>query len=223
MKLKSFFGVFILLLSMTSCIDIFDDITLHNDGTGTFKYHVNLSGSKVKINSILALDSIDGKKVPSIPEIKTEIARIKNILETKEGISNVSIESNFENFIFDIKCDFDQISSLEKAIKTIVQSENLVKNLENLNEDWFTWSEDKFIRNNPEFQFKKSFTPNEIELLSQGKYRSITRFDRTIDSFENSNSKVNPTKVAIAVSTSIYSLIQNSNLLENTIYLSPLK
>jgi hypothetical protein len=48
----------------------------------------------------LALDSLDGKKVPSIPEIKEKINRYKEILSQKEGISNVKVESDFTNFIF---------------------------------------------------------------------------------------------------------------------------
>ena len=74
------------LLSLTSCIEIFDDLTIHNDGSGTFKYNVNLSSSKLKINSILALDSLNGVKVPSIEEIKSEIARVKSKFEIKPGI-----------------------------------------------------------------------------------------------------------------------------------------
>ena len=50
-----------------------DELTIHDDGSGTLKYAINLSSSRVKVNSILALDSLDGKKVPSIEEIKTKI------------------------------------------------------------------------------------------------------------------------------------------------------
>ena len=41
------------------------------------KYTVNLSSSKVKIGSILALDSLDGKKVPSLDEIKQKVTEFK--------------------------------------------------------------------------------------------------------------------------------------------------
>ena len=62
-----------LILVLSSCVDIWDDIALHADGSGTYKYTVNMSASKVKINSILALDSVDGKRIPKLPEIKEKI------------------------------------------------------------------------------------------------------------------------------------------------------
>ena len=78
MKLKFIFLSLITLFTLNSCIEIFDDLTIHNDGTGTFKYNINLSSSKLKINSILALDSLNGVKVPSIEIVKSEIVRIKS-------------------------------------------------------------------------------------------------------------------------------------------------
>jgi hypothetical protein len=225
MNFKLVFGFLIVLFSMTSCIDIFDDLTIHNDGTGTYKYTVNLSASKLKINSILALDSLDGKKVPSIQDIKSEINRIKTTFEEKEGISNVVIESDYENFLFKIQCDFENVESLESAILSIIKTENLVKNLEYLAEGWFKFDANTFTRSIPSIYIEKSkeLNPTEIQSLTEGKYRSITRFDREIEKFENQNGKLNPSKTAIALQTNIYSLINNSKLLENTIYLSPLK
>lgn len=210
---------------MTSCIDIFDDLTIHNDGSGTYKYSINLSASKLKINSILALDSLDGKKVPAISEIKTEINRVKALFEAKDGISNVSIESDFENFLFKIQCDFENVTALENAILSIIKAENLVKNLEYLSDGWFKFENNKYERSIPSIYIEKikDLNPTEIQLLTEGKYRSITRFDREIEKFDNQNGKLNPSKTAIALQTNIYSLINNSKLLENTIYLSPLK
>ena len=106
MKLRLFFLSIFVLLSMSSCIDIIDDLTLKSDGSGSFKYTINLSESKIKINSILALDSIEGRRVPSIEEIKQKINHFKSKFETKQGISNLVVESNFTDFIFKIKCDF---------------------------------------------------------------------------------------------------------------------
>ena len=74
-----------LLFSMASCIEIWDDLTMHNDGSGTLRYKVNLSESKVKVNSILALDSLDGKKVPSIQEISSKVGDFARILDAQTG------------------------------------------------------------------------------------------------------------------------------------------
>ena len=225
MKLKFIFLLFSSLFLFTSCIEIFDDLTIHNDGTGTFKYNINLSSSKFKINSILALDSVNGVKVPSIEVVKSEIARIKSKFELKPGISNVTIESNFTDFIFKMKCDFMNVASLQTAIKEIVSEENLLKNIDDLSHNWVSWEGQKLTRNIPDISFKKTkeLTTNEIELLTQGKYTSITRFDRPIEKFDNQTGKLSASKMAIMLQTNTYSLLQNAKLLENTIYLSPLK
>ena len=225
MKLKFIFLLFSSLFLFTSCIEIFDDLTIHNDGTGTFKYNVNLSSSKLKINSILALDSLNGHKVPTIEHIKSEIVRIKSKFEAKEGISNVTIESNFVDFIFKMKCDFTNVSLLQTAIKEIITEENILKNGEDLSHNWISLEGLKLTRDIPEINLKKSkeLTANEIELLTQGKYTSITRFDRAVEKFDNPSAKLSASKMAIMLQTNTYSLLQNAKLLENTIYLSPLK
>ena len=222
MRFKYFYFLLFLLFSMTSCIEIFDDLTLHNDGTGTFKYNVNLSASRLKINSILALDSLNGKKIPSISEIQDEIERIKTLLSEKEGISNVKVENNFDDFIFKFQCDFQSITALEDAIKSIIESENLVKNLENMSEKWFLWEENKFQRIIPDVILKnqRELNASEIDELSKGKYTSVTRFDRIINTFDNENAKLSASKTAIMLQTNIYALILDANLLENTIQLN---
>ena len=117
-----------LIFTLSSCIDIFDDITIHADGSGTYRYNINLSASKVKINSILALDSIDGQRVPKLPEIKEKIEYYRNKLEEKQGISNVKVNANYDDFLFKISCDFESVADLQEAIRDIVKEESKDKN-----------------------------------------------------------------------------------------------
>ena len=77
-----------------------DELTIHDDGSGTFKYAINLSSSRVKVNSILALDSLDGEKVPNIDEIKAKVLLFKKTLALQNGISGVSVLENYTDFIF---------------------------------------------------------------------------------------------------------------------------
>ena len=101
---QSFSKFFLFLILFSSCIEILDDIKFNFDGSGTFKYTVNLSSSQVKLNSILALDSLDGKKVPSLSEIQEKIESFGIKLSEEEGISNVQIDTNYTQFIFKIQC-----------------------------------------------------------------------------------------------------------------------
>jgi hypothetical protein len=225
MRLMIYILSIITVFSMSSCIEIIDDLTLNSDGTGSFKYTINLSASKIKINSILALDSLDGKKVPSIEEIKQKVNHFKTKFEAKAGISNLTVESNYTDYIFKIKCDFSSLSALQDAVHQVIIDEKLDHNIKEISENWITWDGQKLIRNIPDYTINRSknLTDNEVEQLKQGKYTSVTRFDRPIDKYLNTNAKLAPSKLAIMLQTNTYSLLQNINLLENTIYLSPSK
>lgn len=208
-------------LSVTGCIEIIDDLTLNMDGTGSFKYNINLSSSKVKINSILALDSLDGKRVPSIGEIKQKINRLNEQLKSESGISNVSLTADYTNYVFKFSCDFASLAELQSAIKTIALSENSGKAIPELDHKWLIFSGTQLNRSVPEITIKKSKEIKSADrlLLKEGSYTSITRFELEIMKFDNDQAKVSANKKAIMLRTDPYSLTQNPSLLDNTIYL----
>ncbi len=211
---------------MTSCIEIIDDISMNPDGSGTFKYNVNLSSSKVKLNSYLALDSLDGKKVPSRDEIKGRVNHFIYLMEQKNGISNVFVETDLENYIIKMSCDFKSVRILQDALTKSLQEElKEEKPLLDDNSDWLTWTDESFNRSIPDYTIKKTkeLKVEEINLLKQGNYICITRFNRPVKNCSNENAIIAKNKLAVMLKTNAYSLTQNLNLLENTIYLSPLK
>lgn len=225
MRIFTFLQFFLLTLGLTSCIEIIDDVTMNNDGSGNLKYTINLSASKVKINSILALDSLEGHRVPSKDEIAERITAFQKRLEAKTGISNVLVESNFTDYIFKVQCDFTSIEALQTAIKDVVKEESQEKNLKELEHNWMSWDGTKLIRSVPDITIEraKSMKAEDAELLKQGNYTSITRFQRPVDKFDNTNAILSKNKLAVMIKTNPYLLTQDYNLLENTIYLSPSK
>ncbi len=226
MKKYSFFFFIGLILSLSSCIEIVDDLALNDDGSGTFKYRVNLSSSKVKISSLLALDSLNGKKVPTRTEIEEKMNHFLTVFKSKEGISEVTIVSDYSNYIFKLKCDFQSVALLQEAIKSTVRSE-VKENRSLLDEsiNWLSWEKGNFARSIPEINIEKAknLDKEEIDLLKEGNYISITRFQRPVDKYSNPTAILAKNKLAVMLKTNVYSLSQNPNLLENTIYLSPLK
>ncbi|MFT5780208.1 MAG: hypothetical protein ACI837_003169 [Crocinitomicaceae bacterium] len=221
MKQLISFLVLGLVISLTSCIEIIDDLAVNKDGSGTFKYTVNLSSSKIKLNSYLALDSLDGKKVPSISDITVELDKIVSSLKEKHGISNVSFDANYTDFIFKLKLDFASIPELQNAIKTVVREKSKGKEIDELNHEWLTYSGTSLVRSVPELKIRKASTlkPDEISDLKKGTYTSISRFDREVAKFDNKSAILAKNKKAVMMRTDPYSLIQKSNLLDNTIYL----
>jgi hypothetical protein len=215
----------ILIFSLSSCIEIIDDLSIKSDGSGTFKYTVNLSSSKIKVNSILALDSIDGKKVPSIDEIKQKIVQFVKTLEAQDGISNVKVEENYTDFIFKFQCDFTGVAALQDGLKQSIVILTKEKSIPQLEHNWLTWDGNKLIRSIPEITGKKinELEDIDIELLKKGSYTSITRFDKTVEKFENQSAQLSKSKMAVMVKTDTYRLKGNQDILENTIYLNTSK
>jgi hypothetical protein len=225
MRLLTFLLLVFSLFGLTSCIEIIDDVTVNNDGSGSLKYAINLSASKVKINSILALDSLEGRPVPSKEELEERIVSFKKKLASKTGISNVVVESNFEDYIFKLSCDFASVQALQHAVKEVVMEETKEKNLEGMDHDWLLWDGNKLSRSIPEITLDRTrnLKPEDAELLKQGNYTSITRFQRPVEKFENTSAVLSKNRLAVMVKTNPYLLTQDNDLLENTIYLTPLK
>jgi len=209
------------LTLLTSCVEIIDDLTLNLDGSGTLRYNLNLSSSKVKINSLLALDSLDGRKVPSIPEIKSKVSRIEEMLNAEEGISDATIEADYTNYIFKLSCNFTSLEDLQNAMKKVIIAENKNKPLPELEYNWLSFEDNTLSRSVPELTIKKSkeIKDKDRDLLRNGSYTSITRFESEVDRFDNENAKLSANKKAVMVRTDPYSLTQNPHLLDNVIYL----
>jgi len=200
-----------------------DELTIHDDGSGTLKYAINLSSSRVKVNSILALDSLDGKKVPSIEDIKTKVSLFKKTLSLQNGISNISISENYVDFIFKFECDFTSIDLLQEGLRKTFSITLNDKSILASDFSWLFWDSKVLERSVPSIATNKlnGITENDLSLLKTGTYTSITRFDRGVERFENPLSKLSKDKKALMLRTDTYSLKEKHTLLENTIYLIP--
>ncbi len=213
----------LVLLSFVSCIEISDDITIHNDGSGTFRYKINLSASKIKVNSILALDSLDGKPIPSIAKISAKINEFVRILDAQNGISNVLVEENYTDYIFKLSCDFKNIKQLQDAIRLSIAQITDDKVTAPMDQYWLNWDGNMLVRNIPTYitQQIKSYKIQDLDLLKEGVYTSIARFDRPVASCQNKLSVISKNQMAVLVKTNTYALKENQHLLDNTIVLSP--
>ncbi len=221
--MKITYILFLLPLLLNSCIEIIDDLSIHNDGSGTFKYSINLSSSKLKVNSILSLDSLNGKKVPDLAEIESKLLEFKSLLLEEPGIEMVKTELNKSDFILKISIEFNSISQLQSGIKNVIAQLNKEKDHKLIEENWISWDGKTLVREIPSAITSrlKSFDYSEIELLKSGTYTSITRFDKPILKTSNSNCKLNPSRTASMLQVNAFDLKVNNSLIENAITLTP--
>lgn len=197
-------------------------MSFKNDGSGTMKFKVNLSSSRTKVSSVLALDSLNGQKIPSLETIKGKIEEVKNLLSLKQGITNVKVETNYSDYIFNLQFDFEDLASLEAALKSISINQSGNKSLVNQDFSWLELKDNELIRSVPISDLKSLFKveSDDYELLKKGTYLSITRFEKTIESAENPLSIISPNKLNLMVKTNTHSLYQNPKILDNVIKLN---
>jgi len=209
---------FLLILLLTSCIEIIDDLKINADGSGTFKYTINLSASKTKVTPILALDSLYGEKVPKLNDIKEKVKSFKENLKEQEGISNVIITEDYINYIVKLQCDFKSVEHLESALKNSVKK--LYQN-DGYNYDWLSFKNKTLVRKTPVLNLDeiRKFGERDIDKLKTGTYTSITRFSTKIDTFENKNSIKSKSGMSLMRKVSPDMLLINQNLLDNKIIL----
>ena len=205
---------------VSSCIEILDDITFNTDGSGSFRYTLNLSSSQVKINSILALDSLDGKKVPSLEEIQDKFVFFSEYLASQEGISNVQIDTNYAQYIFKVKCDFTNISALQYGFQNSLQATFTQLENEEMSYDWITWNRNVMTRKVPDIDKMSlpSFNSEDSDLLKKGNYTSITRFENQIDSCDNPNAILSKNKKAVMLRKSVFDVMNHHHVMDNIIY-----
>lgn len=212
---------FLILIGLTSCFEVIEDVTFKKDGSGTFKLVINLSQSKNEINTLMKLDSSSGYKIPKPDELNAYLDQAMKTLKNTEGLSSVNLKRDFKNWIFEIKTDF-------------VSTQNLEEGLKNLNIDFFDGRKFVFINKlnysgktlEREMQCVDEKTrkdlnkPTEKMIFAKAKYTTIYRFEETIDKSSNKRAKISPSKKAIMLQCNVLNIINGKETIQNQIKLN---
>jgi hypothetical protein len=214
---------YVLLFCLSSCIEILDDISFNSDGSGVFRYTLNLSSSKLKINSILALDSLDGKRVPSKLELQEKVAILVDTLNFQEGISNVMLEEDYENYIFKIAFDFENSAALLDAVEVTMNTAGSDPDETEKQYNWMSWDGHVLIRQIPDLStFKFRMVKKEDQdLMKNGMYTSISRFVSPVDKIENTAAILSKNNRAVLLRNSLFDVFGDPSIMGNRISVKP--
>ncbi len=202
---------------MASCFEVIEDVTVHKNGSGTYKFIVNLSQSKNQIDKIRTQDSILHFKVPTIEMADAKITEVKNKLKTIDGISNVVITQDHTNYIYHLSCDFKNVASLNNAIlnlwKTYDKKAPATFNL-------YSYENGVFKRNTNSSELEhvtQLAGSQERDLLQKANYTVICRFDTTISVGNSMNYSLSPSKKATLYKKDVWSTIADKGISNNVI------
>jgi hypothetical protein len=204
-------------LTLVSCFEVIEDITVHRNGSGTYKFIVNLSQSKNQIDKIRTQDSILHFKVPTTAMADAKINEVKNKLKSIEGISNVTITQDHTNYIYHLSCDFKNVTSLNNAIlnvwKTYDKKAPAALSL-------YSYENGIFKRNTTVSELEhitQLAGSQERELLQKANYTVICRFDTTIAISNSMNYSLSPSKKATLYKKDVWSTIADKGISNNII------
>ncbi|SFI36569.1 hypothetical protein [Halpernia frigidisoli] len=208
----------LLLISLTSCFDILDKVTLKSDGSGEYSLILNASKSKTRIASLSKMQTVNGKKFPTKAEIQTKINAAAATFTSIPGISNVKTSADLENYIIKLSCSFKKIENINEGIKLLKTKKIIGKMFPSL------------LYTNDIVQ--KSFTKNKInsyksdydklgvadkEIFNTAKYISILQFQNVIKSQSNSAFAISTDRKALKLEGNILDFILQKKQINNTI------
>jgi hypothetical protein len=222
---RIFFSVF-LLFALAGCFELIEDTTIHKDGSGEYNITLNLSASQTRLNSIMALDSIDGKKVPSSAEMKKEVLEFINRMNQNDGISNAQGSLSTEEWILKFSCSFDSLPALKNALLQSSRKWNKDKK----SESDFDHMKIEFVNNvyrrqisaNLDSKFKNEVQEDEdYGKLSEGKCVFIQRFDQNIKSVSSSKMRIAKNLKASMLMISPIEIMNDPTILDYQVILVP--
>lgn len=215
----------LLLIPITlfcSCLEIIEEVNLKKDGSGTLAYTINLSQSKTKINSVMLLDSINGIKIPTEDDVRSKINEVLDLVVKTKGISNATKTLDFENYIFNFSCDFENTMALNKASELIKNAYNIHDPLQNTDDHFSYDSLNKTFRRKGDYKSETdldTIKEDDLALMNEAEFTAIYRFEGEIKTVSNKDARISPNKKATMLKYPLMDLVSQKKQLENTIIL----
>ncbi|MBW8687133.1 hypothetical protein [Chitinophaga rhizophila] len=209
-------------LLCTSCFEVIEDITVKKDGSGAMKLTVNFSQSRTKIAALMVMDSVHGRKVPDRAEIEAKMQEAAAKLRTMNGISNVTQQTDFNNYIATISFSFRNTADINNLTKKLLAEYDVNTNIAATyayDQGKATFTRDYKHSGEVKEQFNK-LKDRDKEILKAASYISIFRFEQTVSSYSNQAARLAKNQLAVMQRLPLYDLVSGKADISNQIQLS---
>ncbi len=210
--------VLLMCATLTSCFQIIEDLRFNADGSGEIKITINLSESKTKVKSIMLLDSVNGHQVPKREVIETELAKMRDKMNAANGLSNATYKTDWEEYIFTMKCSFNQLEDLHTFSKELTRTAK-IKDTTQVNRSAYLWSADKFVRQggyNVAEQYGK-LKAEDQQVFQNAQFIGVYKFQKPVKKVTNPTARISKSGTAVMVKAQILDLILGKADLANEI------
>jgi|SRR5690554_82434 len=224
-KIFKYLIFLVLPIVLSSCFELIEDITLNQKGSGQYKLTLNLSASTTRVNSVMAMDSIDGKKLPTRDELEIELQEYLKKLDSKKGISSVNGSLNTNNWIIKIDLAFESLDQLQAGLLEVSQEINKHKTSDNVNEVQLSYQDNLYIRKFgvliPEKWQNQIKSDKDFNRLNDGKCVFIQRFDQEVTEVSSAEARISKSKKAVMLQLSPAEIVNHPEKLDYTIKTTP--
>jgi hypothetical protein len=214
-------SLFLALILLPSCFEIVEEVNLNTDGSGSFCFTINMSQSKLQLNSMFLLDSVNGRPMPKKENLSKAFDRVETALKEENNLSNIITKRNWDDYIFSISGDFINIEALNKAINKINTIFDRTKNSSTFIQDNYSYSEKTFTRlyNYNLVNEYNSMSEKDKSVFENAKYTTIYRFATAVGAYSNPDAKISKSGKAIMLKVNVKDLITNTKTIKNSINL----
>lgn len=220
-KILSLLLAVCMLCTLSSCFEIIEEMQLNDNGSGTYTLLINMSESKTKLNSVMSLDSVQGYKVPKKSDIAKHLQLAQQKIAKIPGISEVSSNFDFNNFIGTIKFKFTDVQLVNNAMK-LIMDEYKVKNY-SIPTYYYNKASKQLVRNfktqTETVQQYNKLKKEDKEIFQKAKFTSIYKFQSEVAQQENKAAQIAKNKKAVMQQANIHPIITNQTSINQRITL----
>jgi hypothetical protein len=216
-----------LVMSLSSCLEITEQVRVRENGSGQFTFTVDMSEAEPLLNMVKGFsEEANPDQVSS--DLNTGMVEAHQRLQSVKGIHESALIRSDNGLLSGITFEYDNIDALNKAINVVHN------NKPELQEAYFAWNGKQLHRLNTlkiENEIKKK-TGNELngldltvngksmkEIMSNMVYRTEYTFDKPVKSISNSNATLSADKRKVTLERYLLDDTRKANSLENVIKL----
>ncbi|MEZ5197085.1 MAG: hypothetical protein R2764_11955 [Bacteroidales bacterium] len=147
----------VIALTLTSCIEIIEEITINKDQSGSISYRLETGELSSILSNFAGFFENDFEK-----QMKEKVNEFARKLKGVEGISNLKYSANPRTGEFELKADFDNAKALNKALYQAFGYEK-----KTFSPGYLKISRHKFKRNNISPYIKQYLEREEFQMSSE--------------------------------------------------------
>ncbi len=195
---------FLLFLSLTSCIEIVEEITLHSDQSGKIKY-------RIKTNQIISfLDNFSDLIDLSLEkQLKSEAEEFASKLKNQEGIDSITINLKGKLSDYSMGFSFASADDLNDAVYRVLgYKENI------FSPKYLKITKHNFNRKNFSPWIKKYFEQEGIDLpsgdlLTMVYFKTIISYPREVKNYRGDNIELSGNRKNLSQKNSLINVVEN--------------